>query len=50
MADFVTVDSPADVLWGPGHLVGVPVGAWLEVVSVVVGLKLVVAISVDNVH
>jgi len=50
MADFVTVNSPADVLWGPGHLIGVPVGAWLEIVCVIVGLKLVMAVSVDNVH
>jgi len=50
MADFVTVNSPADVLWGPGHFIGVPVGAWLEIVCVIMGLKLVMAVSVDNVH
>lgn len=50
VADLNAVDGPADVLWGPGHLVGVPIGAWLEVVGVVVALELVVAVSVDNIH
>ena len=50
MADLMSINGPGNVVWGPGHLVSVPVGARLEIVGVVVRLQLVVAVSVDNVH
>ena len=36
MADFMSVNSPRNVIWGPGHFISVPVCAWLEVMGVVV--------------
>ena len=50
VAHFVAIDGPADVVRSPLHGVGVPLIVWVEVVGILVGLVLVHAITVDDVH
>ena len=50
MAHLVTIDRPGDVVWGPLHLVDVPVVMRVKPVRVVMRFNLVLAIAIDDIH
>ena len=50
MAHLVSIYGPGDVVWGPFHLVYVPVVMRVKPVSVVMRFNLFLAIPIDDIH
>ena len=48
--DFLVINRPSYIVGCPGHLIDMPVIAWIEPTHIVVSLTLRLVITVDNVH